>query len=358
MSAKSVQTISPSPDLFWEGPEGRRYWMEVTRRHDIGRDLNTPVAKENGQPFWSYSLINDIRAGDVVLHYSTPRGAVIGWSLAATEAWVGEVVWGALGRSAREKGIVPHPRPGWWLGLSDFTPLDPPLRKTDVAERARELDGLIRGISAAGERPYCPFSVNGDMKVRANQGYLFRVPVALIRLFETTQFLGDAIHNVPVAAISSDSERNAEWVAYEDVPEVVSTRTADPWSRDPDAVDRSLGAHGAIQNALAHLVQKAGYSFPAKRRGRPNVDLMWVEGDVLVVAEVKSLSRVNEERQLRLGLGQVLRFSHQLQNAYPKVRSVLAVEHEPSDPAWIGLCAAYGVALVWPGCLDAAIGCA
>ena len=35
-----------------------------------------------------------------------------------------------------------------------------------------------------------------------------------------------------------------------------------------------------------------------------------------------------------------------------QVRAVLAVERPPTDPRWVGLCAAHGVTLVWPGEFD------
>jgi hypothetical protein len=48
------------------------------------------------------------------------------------------------------------------------------------------------------------------------------------------------------------------------------------------------------------------------RPDEPQYDLAWLAGDTLYVAEVKSLTAANEERQLRLGLGQVLRYTHLL----------------------------------------------
>jgi hypothetical protein len=53
--------------------------------------------------------------------------------------------------------------------------------------------------------------------------------------------------------------------------------------------------------------------------------------------------------QLRLGLGQVLRYAHVMERAHPNVRAVLVVERQPSDPAWSALCERLGVTLAWPG---------
>lgn len=65
------------------------------------------------------------------------------------------------------------------------------------------------------------------------------------------------------------------------------------------------------------------------------------------VAEVKSITPLNEERQLRTALGQVLRY-RQLREAEGRtVRAMIATEVEPSDPSWADLCSREGIALAW-----------
>lgn len=80
----------------------------------------------------------------------------------------------------------------------------------------------------------------------------------------------------------------------------------------------------------------------------PDFDAAWVDGDVAYVAEVKSLTAENEEKQLRLGLGQLLSCLYRLEWEAGEVRGVLAVEREPVAPYWVGLCAAHNVILTWP----------
>jgi hypothetical protein len=57
---------------------------------------------------------------------------------------------------------------------------------------------------------------------------------------------------------------------------------------------------------------------------------------------------VNEERQLRLGLGQVLRYRHWVERTNREVVAVLAPERRPTDRSWESLCSELGVRLVWP----------
>jgi hypothetical protein len=77
-------------------------------------------------------------------------------------------------------------------------------------------------------------------------------------------------------------------------------------------------------------------------------DIAWEDGETIVVAEVKSLTKHNEEKQLRLAVGQVIRYAHLLAGKGRSVRQVIAAERQPSDPSWCELCDAAGVSLVWP----------
>jgi hypothetical protein len=81
--------------------------------------------------------------------------------------------------------------------------------------------------------------------------------------------------------------------------------------------------------------------------GDPNFDLAWRIGDVLYVAEIKSTTPKNAGRQLRLGLGQVLRYRHHLAHRTGgPVRAVLVAEKAVADPTWAAAAASLDVALI------------
>jgi hypothetical protein len=88
---------------------------------------------------------------------------------------------------------------------------------------------------------------------------------------------------------------------------------------------------------------------PSTKAGDPPFDVAWTCSGILFVAEVKSTTRDNEEHQLRLGLGQLLRYRWQLgrQTSFP-VKGILVPESGPSDPEWSALCESLGISLV-PG---------
>ena len=117
---------------------------------------------------------------------------------------------------------------------------------------------------------------------------------------------------------------------------------------DPDLGGRGLRAHNVTQNRLAAAVREAGYE-PTDRPkpDEPQYDLAWEAGDVTWVAEVKSVTPRNEERQLRTALGQVLRYRQLLEADGRTVRAMIAAEVEPSDQSWADLCAREGIVLVW-----------
>jgi hypothetical protein len=135
---------------------------------------------------------------------------------------------------------------------------------------------------------------------------------------------------------------------YRKEDEDVSSKIPDPFSVDPDILDRGTAAHKRTQNAIADQLLASGIE-PLSHRPQedPPFDVGWRVGGTLHIAEVKSLTRENEEKQLRLGLGQLLRYAHQLRGEPELVRPVLAAEREPSDPAWSELCKTLGVDLVW-----------
>ena len=130
--------------------------------------------------------------------------------------------------------------------------------------------------------------------------------------------------------------------------ESIVPRAAAPGPPDPDLVGRGNRAHRHTRNALAARLKSLGIQPLDAAPSDPPFDLAWWKGDVLYVAEVKSLTKENEEHQLRLGLGQLLRYCHLLRKRADHVIPVLAPELKPRDPEWGQLCKALNVRLAFP----------
>jgi len=122
-----------------------------------------------------------------------------------------------------------------------------------------------------------------------------------------------------------------------------------PWSRDPNVLDRSLKAHADTQNGLRDFLASREIPAWSPTPNDPDYDLAWRWRGETYVCEVKSLPAAGtDDRQLRLGIGQVLDYQALMARRHDRVRAVLATERAPSDPRWALLCEAHGIVLVWP----------
>lgn len=136
---------------------------------------------------------------------------------------------------------------------------------------------------------------------------------------------------------------------YVPVGLVAPSAQREPFTVDPAIVDRGNQGHASTQDALATFLRAIGVEPRGPDTPRePDFDVGWMHGEITYVAEVKSITSANEEHQLRLGLGQVLRYRHMLAAEGRAVNAVLVPEREPSDRSWIDLCRAVGVTLAWP----------
>jgi hypothetical protein len=107
--------------------------------------------------------------------------------------------------------------------------------------------------------------------------------------------------------------------------------------------------------ALAEAQRAPASAARSSPAGTGRFDLAWEASGTVFVAEVKSINDQNEEGQLRLGLGQVLRNRHRLRGlGHAHVVAVLVPERAPRDPAWHDLCQELGVALLSRDELDEA----
>lgn len=140
---------------------------------------------------------------------------------------------------------------------------------------------------------------------------------------------------------------------YRRVDESTTARVPQPFSVDPNVVDRGTRGHKRTQNFLADFLIGLGIEPQSPGPGDPDFDIGWRAGGTWFVAEVKSLTAANESRQLRLGLGQVLDYHDELARGTAEVQAVLMVERNPDNPRWAQICQRHGVILAWPEALAA-----
>jgi hypothetical protein len=146
---------------WWDTDSSERYWMEITERDDIGADLHAPKSDGSGREYWSYSLVNEVDDGDVVLHWWT-RGdaepALVGWSRAIGPVRSSQITWQARGTVGRARG-VPTVGPAWRLPLTGFTEFSPSIGLSDLRALESELKQVHDDLVARHGGPlYFPFA--------------------------------------------------------------------------------------------------------------------------------------------------------------------------------------------------------
>lgn len=125
---------------------------------------------------------------------------------------------------------------------------------------------------------------------------------------------------------------------YSNAGQLHASVRRDPFEVDPDVIDRGNQAHASTVDALADYLRSRGIEPRRPEVGDPMFDLAWTHGEWTFVAEIKSVTVFNEEKQLRLGVGQVLRYRQALECRGLKIVPVLVPEREPADPDWAQLC--------------------
>ncbi|SEC01749.1 hypothetical protein SAMN05216483_0887 [Streptomyces sp. 2131.1] len=123
----------------------------------------------------------------------------------------------------------------------------------------------------------------------------------------------------------------------------LSTKTVSDTRRNYS--DTHLGAEHERER---HLAQR-DITVHTFARNSPQFDAGWVIEDEIFIAEVKSLTGTSQDQQIRLGIGQVLDYVHQLQRpgSGHSIRPVLVLEKRPMDGRWASLAQAVGIRLAW-----------
>ncbi|SFA56422.1 Sigma-70, region 4 [Rhodococcoides kroppenstedtii] len=117
-------------------------------------------------------------------------------------------------------------------------------------------------------------------------------------------------------------------------------------------LERAVRSHSKIQNEVARAASQLNLSCWSPAVSGPLFDLVLYDAESkrTFVVEVKSATVDNLEFQLRIGLGQVLRYAHALQAGLEAVVPVIAVELPP-DEMWRSLLEKVGVGLLVSDCI-------
>lgn len=325
-------------NAWWSGESRQRFWLEITDRPDIGVDLHCPQRDATGHRNPGYSLICWIDVDDVVFHYSSTERAIIAWSRAVGTVTEAPTIWLSHRAATRRRLQVPHPQPGWWLDLDGPFLLDERVSLDQLRDRSDDIRAVLDTLKVTQPGSlYFPFFFWGGTELRPMQPYLNKMPAELIDLFPR---LAAAAVVAPLPSRQSPAGMEPTLgTPYREARVNPMPDARQPFAVDPAIVERGLRGHADTQNSLARALLAAGIEPRSRLPYEPNFDISWKAEGTVFVAEVKSITNDNEEEQLRLGLGQVLRYRHRLQQlGHERVVAVLVPERPPSDRAWTALC--------------------
>jgi hypothetical protein len=333
-------------NAWWAGDPRQRFWLETTDRPDIGVDLHCPQRDTVGNRSPGFSLIWFIEPDDIVFHYSLNEHAITAWSRAGDQVTEAPTVWLPHRAATRRRILTPRAQPGWWLDLDGPFPMEAPLTLAQLRERADDIRAVLQQLKSghAGSL-YFPFFFWRGSELRPMQPYLSKLPAELLDLFP--QLTGAIAAALPEGPQPITPEAPGLGATYRQAQVSPWPSGREPSTPDPALVERGLKGHADTQNDLAQVLRNAGIDPRSPLPREPNFDLAWETNGSVFVAEVKSISDDNEEGQLRLGLGQVLRYRQRLERlGHSSVVAVLVPERTPRDGSWKDLCRDHGVVLL------------
>ena len=342
--------------LWWEISGDEVSWVEITRRpyEDIGKNLW--VTNPDSTP---KKLIDSPRKGSLVFHWDSSRQEFVGFSKISDRVlrpgrYGTSDITGRGGITWRRKLTDYKEFPSGVLSLENFR------RHASGVQMMRQR--LFQTYGGPLHLPFAPYGSSGWKKLRPSQTYFAVCPSDLryliLKILDEYKVV-NPWHELPkIASLPAKSKVKFEPRATKKKLEEIYRRANQDmtisWGKDfrlpTKALEHSSRAHARIQNSLGSwLESKKLKPFSPNAGHSAQFDIAWNRRGVMYVCEVKSLNRVNEDQQLRLGLGQVLHYQQLLsQSEKIKVRAVLAVEREPTDSkTWLTLAKAHGVKLVW-----------
>lgn len=156
------------------------------------------------------------------------------------------------------------------------------------------------------------------------------------------------------AEVPEDLAARIEYPAYVQADDQLELQALPADVKDYNALERAVRSHAELQNAFAAELVHQGLPPLSPRESPPFFDVGFRVGSTFVVAEIKSATTSNLEFQMRIGLGQVLRYAHSLLVRHQLVKTAIVVELEP-DEGWKSLLYDLGIHLVWKRDLAAGV---
>jgi hypothetical protein len=168
---------------WWDDNPMENLFMEITTRENIGGDLLAPITARGGRSTPGYALVETVKAGDLVIHYSSTDEAIVGISRAVGGPEPASIFWAARGTYARKAGARSRWLPGIRVPLDDYAALDSVVTFAALRDRAADIMAVRDELSQRYPKAslYFPWTPYSGESMRTFQGYLVKLPRAVIK---------------------------------------------------------------------------------------------------------------------------------------------------------------------------------
>lgn len=262
-------------NVWWQKYTEEYYWVEVTKRDDIGEDLRAPLKDSGNKDSWRYSILQQMCPGDLVVHYDSNVKAIIGISRVADSWKESAIDW--IPSKQQKKDDKPNIRPGQMVKLTDYNKIRK-LTLKQIQKNNDEIEYIVEDLRTRYNKPpYFPFSPATEKRksLSVNEGYGFVISQSFVDLFPKLKEALDKFRKGKKIKLGNDKPDRQ------------------PVNQDKkDAVE-----YYAFERAMKYYQQK-GFSVEAMpRKGFP-YDIKAKKGDKELHVEVKGLSSKLEKIQL------------------------------------------------------------
>lgn len=262
---------------WWSGDPSERYWLEITNRDNLGENLIAPQQNDAGREEWSYALVNYVRPGDIVLHWTKlGQRSIFGYSRVVTEPFQSSLEWQSRGSYGRTRPPS-REEDAWEASLEGYTELRSPATQ-DVL---RALEPRIRTVrdelvDEHGSPIYFPFAISDLRPLRASQAYLTKFPARLVELIPGLR----EVRQLAAAEPGEEVSRSARQRTKDR-----TGRRASGYGREHDAERRRAIERYAVECVMNHY-KDAGYDVEDVGDRRP-WDITATKGERELHLEVK-----------------------------------------------------------------------
>ena len=257
---------------WWSLYPNQKFWVEITDRSDLGKNIIAPQRAQSGKSTPGYNLLNYVHEGDVVLHWwrkpsnSDNRG-FYGYSEVVGQMQEGSIPWKSRGRYAVNEKANPKPAKYW--NLTNFTEFPRPILIGDLNRQKVGIFKLIKDLQKEHGNPiYFPFCERKG-KVSANQTYFAKLPIELLEILEIKNM--DEQFNNLRAALTRENLVD------------IKVQKKGSFARQMDPEKRSAVENHAEQEVRKHL---EGLGYKVEKFGKP-FDFLASKGEETVKVEVK-----------------------------------------------------------------------